>query len=280
MNRMVSIITALVIISSFLVAMPGCGPKQAWGGDTVLVHFSAKTEDGQIVDSSLGGEPLEITLGNGQVIPGFDRAVIGMKVGDNRTVTIPADQAYGYYRDDLVMDVERDELPEDLDLEIGMQLQASQPDGSMVMFTVTGISDEIIEIDANHPLAGHDLTFNIELIEIVASGKDKSGSKLTSMSLDEALSSGKAALAEFGSNSCIPCKKMKPILEQLATEYKDKIHILLIEVYDYKELTRQYEIMGIPTQIVFDKNGQEVMRHTGFWAKEDIISQFKRMGID
>lgn len=270
-----------VLLTTILVfPVTACGPKQAWGGDTVRVHYTAKIEDGEIVDSSIGNEPLEITLGEGQVIPGFDQAVIGMKVGDNKTVTIAADQAYGFYRDDLKMEVDKDELPEDLDLEVGMQLQASQPDGSIVIFTVTGISDETIEIDANHPLAGHDLTFFIELVEIVASGKDKSGSSLASMPLEEALSSGKVTLAEFGSNTCIPCKEMKPILEQLAVEYKDEVNILLIEVYDYMELTRQYGIMGIPTQIVFDENGNEITRHTGFWAKEDIIAQFREMGID
>jgi peptidylprolyl isomerase len=279
MNRTISIITGLSILV-VLLSIPGCGPKQAWGGDTVLVHYTAKTEDGQIVDSSINAEPLEITLGEGQVISGFDQAVTGMKVGDNKTVTIPADQAYGLYRDDLAMKVDRDELPGNLDLEIGMQLQASQLDGNVMIFTVTGLSDEQIEIDANHPLAGHDLTFYIELIEIVTSAKDKSGSSLTSIPLEEALSSGKATLAEFGSNTCIPCKKMKPILEQLAVEYKDKVNILLIEVYDYMELTRQYEIVGIPTQIVFDENGKEITRHTGFWAKEDIIAQFREMGIE
>ncbi|OGN89952.1 MAG: hypothetical protein A2158_02195, partial [Chloroflexi bacterium RBG_13_46_14] len=219
------ILVLLTLVATIMIVLPvaACGPKQAWGGDTVRVHYTAKTEDGEIVDSSLDGEPLEITLGEGQVIPGFDQTVIGMKVGDNKTVTVSADQAYGYYRDDLKMEVDRDELPEDLDLDVGMQLQASQPDGSVVIFTITGISDEKIEVDANHPLAGHDLTFYIELVEIVASGKDKSGSSLASVSLEEALSSGKATLAEFGSNTCIPCKQMKPILEQLAVEYKDKV---------------------------------------------------------
>ena len=103
---------------------------------------------------------------------------------------------------------------------------------------------------------------------------------LASIPLEQALASGKPTLAEFGSNTCIPCKQMKPILEELAGEYKDKLNVVIVEVYEQMELTRQYGIMAIPTQIFFDSSGKEVKRHMGFYAKDDIIAQLKKMGIE
>jgi len=103
---------------------------------------------------------------------------------------------------------------------------------------------------------------------------------LASIPLEEALSSGKPTLAEFGWKTCIPCKAMKPILEELAIEYEGKLNVVIIEVYEQRELTNQYRIMAIPTQIVFDSSGKEITRHTGFWAKEEIITQLKKMGIE
>jgi len=103
---------------------------------------------------------------------------------------------------------------------------------------------------------------------------------LTSMSLGQALSSGKPTLAEFGRGICIPCKMMKPILEALAVEYKDKLNVVIIEIDEHRDLTKQHGIMAIPTQIFFDSSGQEVTRHMGFWPKEEIITQLKEMGID
>ncbi len=103
---------------------------------------------------------------------------------------------------------------------------------------------------------------------------------LTSIPLEQALSSGKPTLAEFGWRTCIPCKEMKPILEELALEYQGKLNVVIIEVYEHEELTRQNEIMVIPTQIFFDSNGREVTRHMGFWPKEEIIAQFKKMGVE
>jgi len=100
------------------------------------------------------------------------------------------------------------------------------------------------------------------------------------VSLKEALSNGKPTLAEFGASTCIPCKQMKPILEQLAIDYEGKLNVVIVEVYDQMELTRSYKIMTIPTQIVFDNNGTEVTRHIGLWPREDIIAQLKEMGIE
>ena len=103
---------------------------------------------------------------------------------------------------------------------------------------------------------------------------------LAPISLEQALASGKPTLAEFGSGTCSPCKMMKPILEELAVEYKDEVNVVIVEVYEERELTSQHEIMAIPTQIFFDSSGKEVTRHMGFWPKEEIIAQLKEMGID
>jgi len=272
------LLTCILVTAVLAVVLPGCGAKQAETGDTVKVHYTAKLVNGEAVDTSINREPLEITLGEGQVIAGFEQAILGMKVGENKTVTVPADQAYGAYREDMIMEVSKSELPEDLALEVGMELRATQPDGTVLIFTIKDIADTKVTVDANHPLAGEDLTFDIELIEIAA--KAGNGPSLTSMTLSEALSSGRVTLAEFGSDTCAPCRQMKPILEDLAVIYEGKANIILIDVYDNMELTRQYEIMGIPTQILFDIYGREITRHTGYWAKEDIIAQLKEMGID
>lgn len=268
---------SLILTAVMLLTVSGCAPKQAETGDTVRVHYTGRLQNGEVFDTSAGGEPLEFTLGQGQMIPGFEQAVLGMKVGDNKTVTIPIDQAYGPFRDDLILEVSRDELPDDLEPEVGMQLRSSQPDGSVIIFTITEVSDSRIKVDGNHPLAGQELTFDIELVEIAASSK--TSSTLTSLPLREALANSKPTLAEFGRGVCIPCKEMKPILEKLATEYEGRLNVVIVEVDDNMDLTRQYGIMAIPTQIVFDSNGKEVTRHIGLWPREEIIAQLEEMGI-
>jgi len=97
---------------------------------------------------------------------------------------------------------------------------------------------------------------------------------------EQAMSSGKPTIAEFGRGTCIPCKQMKPILEELAIEYKDKLNVVIISVDEYRDLTNQYRIMAIPTQIFFDSSGNELIRHIGFLPKEDIVTQLKKMGVD
>lgn len=139
--------------------------ESAKAGDRVRVHYTGTLEDGTVFDSSEGREPLEFTLGSGQVIPGFDEAVSGMNPGDERTVTIPAAEAYGTRRDELVMEVERTRLPEDLEPEVGQQLQLSQ-EGQAFVVRVSDVTSESITLDANHPLAGEDLTFRLQLVEI------------------------------------------------------------------------------------------------------------------
>lgn len=136
-------------------------------GDTVKVHYTGKLEDGSIFDSSQQRDPLEITLGEGKLIPGFEKAVVGLAVGDTTTATIESAEAYGERREDLELSIERNQLPEEIEPEVGMQLQLNQPNGQPVPVQITNIEDENITIDANHPLAGKDLTFDIELVEIV-----------------------------------------------------------------------------------------------------------------
>ena len=105
-------------------------------------------------------------MGAAQVIPGFEKAVFGMKVGEKKTVTIPVEEAYGPYRDDLVAEISREKLPSDLTPEVGQQLVMNQPGGGQVVVTITGVSDNTVTINANHPLAGKDLTFELELVKI------------------------------------------------------------------------------------------------------------------
>ena len=136
-------------------------------GDTVKVHYTGKLEDGSVFDSSVSRDPLEVTLGEGKLIPGFEKAVVGLEVGDKTTANIASADAYGERRDDLEVTIEREQLPEDIEPEVGMQLQLNQPNGQPVPVQITKVEEENIIIDANHPLAGKDLTFDIELIEIV-----------------------------------------------------------------------------------------------------------------
>ena len=138
----------------------------AKSGDTVRIHYTGTLSDGSVFDSSDGREPLEFTLGAGQVIPGFDAAVDGMAVGDRKVAEIPADEAYGPRHDQAVQDVPRADIPAEIPLEVGLQLQMQSPTGQVMPVTVTAITDDAVTLDANHMLAGKDLTFAIELVSI------------------------------------------------------------------------------------------------------------------
>jgi len=140
--------------------------SQAKSGDTVKIHYTGTLDDGTQFDSSQGRDPLEFEVGSGQVIPGFDKAVEGMTVGDNKSVRIEADEAYGPRHEQLVQEVDRSVLPDDLNPETGMALQSSSPDGQVTQFMVTDVTDQTITVDANHPLAGQALSFDIELVDI------------------------------------------------------------------------------------------------------------------
>jgi len=136
-------------------------------GDTVRVHYTGKLEDGTVFDSSLDRDPVEFTLGAGQVIPGFEQAVVGMSPGESKTVEVPADQAYGPYREELVQEIDRELVPADLKLEVGQQLALRLSPGRSIRVTVTKITESKVTLDANHPLAGKDLTFDLQLVEIL-----------------------------------------------------------------------------------------------------------------
>lgn len=135
--------------------------------DTVKVHYTGKTDDGTVFDSSVEREPLQFTMGQGQLIPGFEKAVEGLAVGESTNVRIPADEAYGDVRPDMVVDIEKNQIPPDINPELGMQLQIQQPNGQPLGVTVKAITETHVTLDANHPLAGEALTFDIELVEIV-----------------------------------------------------------------------------------------------------------------
>ncbi len=142
---------------------------QAKVGDTIKVHYTGTLDDGTVFDSSVGRRPLEFTIGLGQMIPGFDKGVVGLNLSESKTITIPADLAYGPYQADLVQVVARDQLPPDSELEVGQVLQASQPNGQIILVTITNVTDSNVTLDANHRLAGKNLIFVIQLVEIVSS---------------------------------------------------------------------------------------------------------------
>jgi len=140
--------------------------SQAKSGDTVHVHYTGKLGDGSVFDSSEGRDPLSFELGKGMVVPGFEKAVTGMEVGEQKTVTFPSEEAYGPRLDQLTFTVPRDNLPEGYDPKEGEMLRMETRDGRQMDVVVTGADEESVQLDANHPLAGHDLTFDVELVKI------------------------------------------------------------------------------------------------------------------
>ncbi|MBK1620371.1 peptidylprolyl isomerase [Lamprobacter modestohalophilus] len=139
---------------------------EAKSGDTVKVHYTGTLTDGTEFDSSRGQEPLEFTLGQGQMISGFEEAVVGMTLGENKTITIASGEAYGERNESMVQQVPRTAIPPEIKLAQGMLLQAQGPDGETLQFTVADFNDEEVTVDGNHPLAGRDLTFQLELVQI------------------------------------------------------------------------------------------------------------------
>ncbi len=135
-------------------------------GDTVKVHYTGTLEDGTVFDSSENKDPLKFELGGGQLIPGFDAAIDGMSAGESCKISIKSEEAYGPHRPEMVMEVPRTQLPSEMEPEVGMRLQAGNDDEQFVV-TVTQVGEEKVTLDANHPLAGEDLNFEITLVEIV-----------------------------------------------------------------------------------------------------------------
>jgi peptidylprolyl isomerase len=138
----------------------------AKAGDTVQVHYTGKLDDGTVFDSSVGGEPIEFVLGAHHVIPGFEEGVTGMEVGETKTILIPSDQAYGPRMEEMVLTIPRDQVPPHITLELGEMLELSQPSGETIAVQITNLTDTIVTLDGNHPLAGADLTFDLQLTSI------------------------------------------------------------------------------------------------------------------
>lgn len=140
--------------------------SQVKSGDTVRIHYTGTLTDGSVFDTSEGRDPLEFKVGSGQIIPGLDKAIPGMEVGEKKRVVATSDEAYGPVHEEAKQTAPRSEIPVDIPLEVGMQLQARNERGEVMALTVVDLTDETVTLDANHPLAGKELTFDIELVSI------------------------------------------------------------------------------------------------------------------
>ena len=141
--------------------------QQVKSGDKIKVHYHGRLTNGETFDKSEGREPLEFEVGSGMVIKGFDDGVTGMAVGDKKTINIPADEAYGPKNPDMIIDMPKDRFPKDMEIEVGMPLSMSDGQGQQFQVVVAEVQEEVIILDANHPLAGEDLIFDLELVEII-----------------------------------------------------------------------------------------------------------------
>ncbi len=141
--------------------------SQAQTGDKVKVHYQGSLEDGTVFDSSRERDPLEFTIGQGSIISGFENAINGMSEGETKKISITSEDAYGSYNNDLIVTVNKSQIPDHIDPEIGMILKVGLHSGSVQNFTIHDMADDTVTIDGNHPLAGKDLTFEIELVEIM-----------------------------------------------------------------------------------------------------------------
>lgn len=142
---------------------------QVKSGDKIKVHYHGKLTSGETFDSSAGREPLEFEVGSGMVIKGFDDGVTGMTVGEKKTVNIPFDDAYGQRNPDMIIEMPKDRFPKDMEIDLGMSLGMSDENGQQFQVTIVEIKEEVVLLDANHPLAGEDLIFDLELVEIAGS---------------------------------------------------------------------------------------------------------------
>lgn len=140
---------------------------EAKAGDHVKVHYTGRLDDGSEFDSSQGRDPMEFTIGGGEILPGFENGVVGLEPGGKTSVTLPPEEAYGERRDEMIQELERAVLPQEIEPAVGMQLQAQGPDGNPMLLTIVETTEEKVTVDANHPLAGQNLTFDLELVEIV-----------------------------------------------------------------------------------------------------------------
>ncbi len=139
---------------------------QAKMNDTVIVHYTGSFTDGEVFDSSIDCEPLEFNIGQGMAIPGFENGIIGMQAGDSKKITIPAEDAYGPHREDLLTTIERSQIPASIDLQIGMILQMRSPEGGTTNVSIRDINPESVILDLNHPMAGKELIFEVNLVKV------------------------------------------------------------------------------------------------------------------
>jgi len=162
--------TGAVLIAVLLVgvlALGGCAAQKAEAGDMVVVHYTGRLDDGRVFDSSIGGEPLQFVIGGGELLPAFERALIGMMGGDAKTITIPAEEAYGPYLENLVFVLDRELLHEGAEIEVGEILSLPMPNGMVLSGFVVELTESSFTLDANSILAGEDLIFDIHLVRIV-----------------------------------------------------------------------------------------------------------------
>ena len=141
--------------------------SQAALGNTVKVHYTGTLDDGSQFDSSRGRDPLTVIIGKGELIPGFEQALVGMAEGESKSVTIASDDAYGPHRNELVQEVARAQIPPEMELEVGGAVMVRGPDGQPMRLLIRELTEDSVTLDANHPLAGEDLTFELELVQIV-----------------------------------------------------------------------------------------------------------------
>jgi len=140
--------------------------SQVKNGDTVKVHYTGKLDDGEVFDSSADRDPLEFVVGGGNIIQGFDTAVIGMAIGDRKSIEVPPEQGYGERDEKLVANIQRSQVPDNIELKVGAALEVKHDNGQVINVTVVDMTEEHVSLDANHPLAGKMLTFDLELVEI------------------------------------------------------------------------------------------------------------------
>lgn len=140
--------------------------SKAKEGKTVRVHYTGKLANGEVFDSSEGHQPLEFTIGNGTLIPGFEKGVVGMDVGDTKTIEISPKEAYGERREELVVEVNKDDFPDTVTPTLGQRLQIRQQGSDPIVVTITELKEETVTLDANHPLAGYTLFFDVEMVAV------------------------------------------------------------------------------------------------------------------
>lgn len=219
-------------------------------GDTVKVHFTCTLEDGKVFDTSDKRAPLQFTIGKDNMIAGFDQAVTGMSLHESKTIRISSENAYGHYRKDLVCVVPKEKIPVNFPLEVGMQMQVKQQDGQSDKLRITGVSDTDVTLDANHPLAGKDLIFDVHLIEIIPGNITQSqeyfkkGVALQDAgSVDEAMECYKEAI-KLNPNHAEACYNLAVIFHE--NGLIDKATYLYLSTIGLKpELVQAYINLGI-----------------------------------